>query len=210
MAWPIRNNTGIPDAAYSWSYANMENWQIEHPKQHQTHLMSPSPDPSTTARTSTLSPYNYRLQAPSTPTPPKNMMSPTLSNYLDPNTINRSIHNPSSRSVPAQTTAPVFSPASLCDVGPHSPWSDMAISPAIEESAQLDASEGSSLTKLPCRRRRSRKKYVLFPSVIMSSCPHVNRRVLATLAIVITINTELTSANGRAVNMTGCSRARES
>lgn len=176
MAWPTRNNKSIiSEAAFQWSDAELDNWRTEHLKNPETLLLSPSPDPSTAARTPTARPlsYNYQFQLPSTqfpstPVAPGAMLSPTPSSlYLDPGAIKRSVNNHSPRSVPTQATHTAPSPASLYDVGCSSPWDDLPVStPIIKETPQLDeASNGHNQTRMPGRsRQRGAKRKCVFSS----------------------------------------------
>lgn len=185
MAWPTRNNNStISEAAFQWSDAELDNWRTEHLKQPETLLLSPSPDPSTAARTPTARPlsYNYPFQLPSTQFPSMPvalgaMLSPTpSSSYLGPSTIKRSIHNHSQRSIPTQATHTVLSPASLYDARCPSPWDDLPVStPIINETLQLDeASNGHNQSKRPCRSsQRGAKRKCVFSSFPLEEC---NRR----------------------------------
>lgn len=179
MAWPPRNNNPtISEAAFQWSDAEFEIWKTEHLKQPETLLMSPSPDPSTAARTPITRPlsYNYLFQLPptqlpSTPVALGSTLSPTpSSSYLDPSTIKRPIHN-HTRSVPTQATHTVPSPASLYDARCPSPWDDLPVStPIIKETLQLDeTNNGHSQGKMPCRsRQRGAKRRCVFSSFLLS------------------------------------------
>lgn len=218
MAWPTRNNNStISEAAFQWTDAELENWRTEHLKQPETFLLSPSPDPSTTARTPTARPlsYNYQFQLPSTQFPSMPvalgaMLSPTpSSSYLGPSTIKRSINNHSPRSVPTHATHTAPSPASLYDARCPSPWDDLPVStPIIKETFQLDeASNGHNQTKMPCRsRQRGAKRKCVFSSFPLG-CNHLTH-MLNTPRIGRTIITEPSNANGRAVNMTVYSHAK--
>jgi hypothetical protein len=220
MAW----SSIIPESPFPWSDGELENWRTEYLKQPETLFISPSPDPSTTTRTLTARPpsYNYELQLPSNQLPSAQfpsmpvalgtMLSPTPSpSYLDPSNIKRSISNHSPRSVPTQATATVLSPASLYDARCPSPWDDLPVStPIIKETLQSESDEArkeSSQTKMPClSRRRTTKRKCVFSSLLKAIMVirMLNVRHLGTPRIM-----GLSNANGRAVNMTVCSRAKE-
>ncbi|CAG8898997.1 unnamed protein product [Penicillium egyptiacum] len=167
MAWSTHDST-IPESTFPWSDIELGDWRTEYLKQPDTLFMSPSPDPSTTARTPTAQPplYNYQLQLPSsqlpsTPVALGTMLSPALSSsYLEPSTVKRSTSNHSPRSVPTKATATILSPASLYDARCPSPWDDLPVStPRIQETLQLDEPRTEpSQAKMPCLSRRPAAK----------------------------------------------------